>query len=438
MTKAPRLSVALLAASTATVALAAGAAPSGGQLASDVPAADFEKIHAVTAADPNRFLVLGGIALQPPAADLSSDLRPFLGRWEGYNTNPPVKKDLKVALVIRSIDGDRADAFIYYGYNLQYPTAVRHIAFKVSKGEGVSLEAGADTGSSDHIQLALRQGAETLTGELSLGGGAGNYVGSTSVNSIELSRTSSYYVYKDYQAYLAGIRIHPESHGNADLNKFGNGYLVYLPPGYETDTGKRWPLMLFMHGMGDRGDNLLLVVKASPFKMIREKGPLPFIIVAPLLSGSPEFFSFPGKYIEGVLDEVAKRYRIDEKRVYLTGLSLGGEAAYRYSLQHPERIAAMASLGGMLAIHVPQYYSREIKELEGVPLSRLRGVAAWQIHGTGDAIVPVQLARRLVDEFARSGVQVRYTELTDHEHDVWSDTFADPAFYDWFLQHAKK
>ncbi len=222
------------------------------------------------------------------------------------------------------------------------------------------------------------------------------------------------------------------------MSRLGNGYLVYLPPGYETDPGKRWPLLLFMHGMGDRGDNLFLLAKASPFKMIREKGPLPFVIVAPLLSGSPDFFSFPGKYIEGVLDEVTKRYGIDEKRVYLVGLSLGGEAAYRFSMEHPERIAAMASLGGMLAIHVPSYYPREIQELAGIPLSRLEDVPAWQIHGSGDAIVPVQLARRLVDDFARAGVKVRFTELTDHEHDVWSDTFADPAFYRWFLQYQKK
>ncbi len=135
---------------------------------------------------------------------------------------------------------------------------------------------------------------------------------------------------------------------------------------------------------------------------------------------------------------MASRYRIDEKRVYLAGLSLGGEAAYRFSLEHPERIAAMASLGGLLAIHAPSFYPKEIQELDGTPLSRLREVPSWEIHGAGDAIVPVQLARRLVSEFAGAGVKIRFTELADHEHDVWSDTFADPAFNEWFLQHEKR
>jgi predicted esterase len=92
----------------------------------------------------------------------------------------------------------------------------------------------------------------------------------------------------------------------------------------------------------------------------------------------------------------------------------------------------------MLAIHVPSYYPREIQELTGIPLSRLGEVPSWQIHGAGDAIVPVKLARRLVEDFARAGVKVRFTELSDHEHDVWSETFADPEFYQWFLPHEKK
>ncbi len=409
---------------------------------SDVRAADFDQLHAATADDPNRFLVLGGVEVQSPPAGVPEGVRGFLGRWEGYNTNPPVRNDLKVALVVRSIDGDWAEAVIYYGYNLQYPTAVKHISVHVTKAGGVSLEAalqaGGGPGATGHVRLGLDRESGNLKGDISLGGGTANYVGSTSVNPIELTRSSSFHVYKDYPAYLASVRIRAERYEDETLHRFGDGYLVYLPAGYEADAGKRWPLLLFMHGMGDRGSNVLLLAKASPFKMIREKGPLPFVIVAPLLSASPDFFSFPGKYLEGVLDEVTKRYRIDQKRIYLAGLSLGGEAAYRFSLEHPERIAAMASLGGMLAIHVPSFYGKEIRELDGLPLSRLKDVPSWEIHGAGDAIVPVQLAERLVEEFARAGVKVRLTVLTDHEHDVWSDTFTDPAFYDWFLQHEKR
>ena len=82
---------------------------------------------------------------------------------------------------------------------------------------------------------------------------------------------------------------------------YGQGYLLYLPEGYEANPKQTWPLIIFLHGSGDRGDNLFLLAKASPFMMIREKGPLPFIIVAPLLSTSQYYASFPENYMDGVL-----------------------------------------------------------------------------------------------------------------------------------------
>lgn len=424
-------------------AFASGCSMYGKQTAPvNVAAADFDKIHAATDDDANKFLILGNVKAEQPSKDLPDDLRPFLGRWEGYNTNLPAKKDLKIALAIRSIGNKSAEGVIYYGYNFQYPTGVKKIFFKVSTGTGTFLEAPLesekDSETGSYIKLSFQKETGNLTGEIALGSGTANFVGSQSVNTVELSRNSSFYVYKDYRAYLTGLRIYPEKYGNAELNRYGNGYLIYLPEGYEKKPDRKWPLLLFMHGMGDRGDNVYILAKASPFKMIREKGPLPFVIVAPLLSGSPDFFSFPGKYLEGVLDEVSKKYRIDEKRVYLTGLSLGGEAAFRFALEHPEKIAAIASLSGVLALHVPEFYKTEVQELNGIPLSRLREVPAWQLHSANDTIVPLFLGQKLVDDFARAGVNVRFTVIPDHDHDIWSDTYSDPEFYKWFLQYRKK
>lgn len=108
---------------------------------SDVPAADFDQIHAVTPEDTNRFLILGKVKVESPSTGLSKDLQPFLGRWEGFNTNPPAKNDLKVALVVRSIKNNSGDGVIYYGYNLQYPTSIKSIHFKVSRKDEVLIEA---------------------------------------------------------------------------------------------------------------------------------------------------------------------------------------------------------------------------------------------------------------------------------------------------------
>lgn len=402
---------------------------------------DFDTIHAATSDDPNKFIVLGNVRIELPRKNLSNDLRLFLGRWEGYNTDFPAKNDLKIALVISTINSTKAEGILYYGYNIQYPAEVKNISFTVSKNNGIVLESPIYPGNNDetnaYIKLKYTKETDSLSGRISPGNGTARFPGSNTSHTIELNRTVSFYVYKNYQSYLAGLRIYPEEFRNAELDTYGNAYLIYLPEEYERNTEKRWPLLFFLHGMGDRGTNVFLLTKASPFKMIREKGPLPFIIIAPLLNDSPDFFSFPARYIDGVLDEIMENWRIDEKRVYLTGLSLGGEASYRFTLQHPEKIAAMASLGGLLAPHAPHYYQNEIKELDGIPLSRMKDVPVWEIHSKNDAIVPLYFAQNLVNDFNQAGITIKLTVLGDHDHNIWSDTYTDPEFYKWFLQYKK-
>ncbi len=398
-----------------------------------IPASDFDKIHAVTGDDTNKFLILGNVTAEMPSKGLSKDLQPFPGRWEGYNYNLPVKKDLKIVLIISSINEKNSDGIIYYGYNLQYPMGINKINLKVVRRESVEIKASIQQEQlpwmTSHIKLKYNKTKDSLSGEISHG-----IFGGT--DTIELRRSESFYVYKDYKAYLAGKRIYTKNYNNTDLNKYGKGYMVYLPDGYEEKTSEKWPLILFLHGTGDRGTNVFLLAKASPYMMIREKGPLPFIIIAPLLNLSKDFRCFPGHYLEGVLDEVMENYRVDDKRIYLTGISMGGEASYRFSLEHPEKFAAVASLSGCLAKYDSAFY-REKEEMKNIPLSRLKGVPAWEIHGSDDIIVPVDKAQGTINDFNNSGVNIMFTILKNHDHDVWSDTYTDPEFYKWFLQYKK-
>ena len=165
---------------------------------------------------------------------------------------------------------------------------------------------------------------------------------------VELSRDRSFYIYKDYAQYLADKRISSKTYQNSGLEHYGKGYLLYLPEGYEADPKKTWPLIFFLHGYGDRGDNVLLLAKASPFMYIREQGSLPFIIAAPLLTAFEGYSSFPETYMDGVLAEVQANYRVDPKRIYVTGLSMGGEATWRFALHQPDTFAAIAPLSAYL------------------------------------------------------------------------------------------
>jgi hypothetical protein len=170
---------------------------------------------------------------------------------------------------------------------------------------------------------------------------------------VELKRDRSFYVYKGYERYFERERFYPKKYKGQNLSRYGQGYLVYLPEAYGAQPEKEWPLILFLCGSGDRGPNVFLFAKNGRFQMIREKAPLPFIIVAPMLDLSSEFRSFPDAYLDGVMAEIEKEYRVDTTRRYLTGLSMGGEATYRYALHRPEAFAAIAPLAAFDARFSP-------------------------------------------------------------------------------------
>jgi len=120
-------------------------------------------------------------------------------------------------------------------------------------------------------------------------------------------------------------------------------YLIYLPKDYEAQSKKRWPLMLFLHGAGERGTNIAKVAVHGPPKLVKQGRDFPFIIVSPQC---PNGERWDNDVLLALLDEVGEKYRVDESRVYLTGLSMGGYGAWSLGLTHPERFAAIAPICG--------------------------------------------------------------------------------------------
>jgi predicted esterase len=375
-------------------------------------APDFETVHSPVNNDSNTYLVFGKIPISPAAQGLSPDLAAFLGRWEGYDYSPPVKKDYKIVLVIQDISSQGGKAFLWLGTNLQYPSSIQEIHFQVISGAAHAIEFKASfDGSTKTIRLTYDPGKKLLESP------------DNDHRPLELSQNQSFYVYKDYSRYLAGKRISSKVYQNKDLSQYGKGYLLYLPDGYEDSPNKSWPLILFLHGSGDTGDNIYLLAKASPFMMIREKGPLPFIIVAPLLNASQK--DFPLEYLDGVLAEAQATYLVDPKRIYVTGVSLGGRASYRFAIRHPETFAAIAVL------------SARIDDDQIPLLDRIKSLPVWVIHGADDTVIPLVKAQAPVDALKAVGGNIIFSDLVGHDHDTWTDTYSDPAFYNWFLQHQR-
>ena len=98
-------------------------------------------------------------------------------------------------------------------------------------------------------------------------------------------------------------------------------FLLHLPAGYHVDLDKNWPLLVFLHGAGERGDDLELVKKWGPPKMVEAKQDLPFVVVSPQC---PTDVFWNIEHLSQLIDSVIKNNRVDQKRVYLTGLSMGG------------------------------------------------------------------------------------------------------------------
>lgn len=198
----------------------------------------------------------------------------------------------------------------------------------------------------------------------------------------------------------------------------GCRYLLYLPSGYEGST-ERFPLVLFLHGSGERGTDLSRVVLHGLPKEIESGRPFPFIAVSPQC---PEFRYFDVHTLSALLDEIEAEYRVDKERVYVTGLSLGGYYTYALAAHTPERFAAIAPICGA-------------SEPEIAP--RLAKMPIYTVHGTADTAVPFESGKRMADAARAAGAQVEFITIEGAGHNVWSETYAGEDIYAWLLRHRR-
>jgi len=206
-------------------------------------------------------------------------------------------------------------------------------------------------------------------------------------------------------------------------------YLLFLPRGYEAGAGKRWPLILFLHGSGERGTNVWKVATHGPPGKVASQPDFPFIIVSPQC---PEGEHWSNDVLLALLDEVMGHYATDPARIYLTGLSMGGYGTWDLGLTHPERFAAMVPIcggGEMISLLLS---SREKAE-------SLKALGIWAFHGAKDSVVPVEESQRMVEAAKKVGIkEVKLTIYPETDHNSWTQTYNNPELYDWLLSHRSK
>jgi len=205
--------------------------------------------------------------------------------------------------------------------------------------------------------------------------------------------------------------------------------LLYLPKDYQTAGGRRWPLLCFLHGAGERGTDLALVAKHGPPKLAAQKKAFPFIIVSPQC---PLEQIWNDEALLALLDHMVARFRIDNHRVYLSGLSMGGYGTWSLGLKYPERFAAIAPVcgGGSGA---------DILLASQTTSRALRSLAVWAFHGAKDPVVPPAESKVMVAALKKAGCRDVTLTLYPHTgHDAHTETYNNPALYEWFLQHRRR
>jgi predicted peptidase len=203
-------------------------------------------------------------------------------------------------------------------------------------------------------------------------------------------------------------------------------YQLFLPAEYGKEQGKKWPLILFLHGAGERGDDVGLVKKHGPPKLLDGKTDsktdspaAKFIVVSPQCPANKWWQ--PHEVI-ALLDEVSEKYAVDPDRVYLTGLNMGGFGTWEAASRYPERFSAIAPICG-------GGDPRRVRSLRDMP--------TWVFHGDKDNVVHVQRSIEMVEALKQNGNDAKFTRYPDAGHDSWTETYDNAELYEWFLKHKR-
>lgn len=192
--------------------------------------------------------------------------------------------------------------------------------------------------------------------------------------------------------------------------------LVYLPSDYHS-TSEPWPLIIFLHGSGNRGYDVDGLRTRGPASEIENGRQLPFIVATPQCP--------PGKHWSTVrvayfLDEIEKDFNCGS--VFLTGASMGGSGTWRAASAMPDRFDAIAPLCG-------SGDPSDAKQLIGVP--------TWAFHGANDTVIPVDESEKMVQAINATGGKAKLTVYPNAGHGIEQLTYGDEAIYHWFLQLRK-
>lgn len=199
-------------------------------------------------------------------------------------------------------------------------------------------------------------------------------------------------------------------------------YYLYFPEDYISKEAEKFPLLLFLHGGGESGEELEQIKTNGPPKLIAEGKQFPFLILAPQNPNKKKWWN--SRALVQLLDTVVSNNRVDTNRIYLTGLSRGGGAAWELAVQYPDKFAAMAVVCGMAPTPYATWIDKEM------PI--------WVFHGDKDESIPISESIEMVDKLKNMGYDVQFTIYEGVSHNSWEKAYNTEELYTWFINQSRK
>jgi predicted peptidase len=197
-------------------------------------------------------------------------------------------------------------------------------------------------------------------------------------------------------------------------------YLLYLPENYYSEKQKAWPLIIFLHGSGAGSSDIQALREMTLAGRLENLRQFPFLVVSPQC-GTSESWK-PAK-LKLFIQKISSRIRVDKKRIYLTGISMGGYATWETAIEYPDMFAAIVPLAG------PCDESKACS---------LKNVPVWAFHGENDRDISPLFSKNMVNAIIKCGGKAKLTILPGVAHNCLRETYSKDELYQWLLENAKE
>ncbi|MDQ0914653.1 prolyl oligopeptidase family serine peptidase [Paenibacillus sp. V4I5] len=198
-------------------------------------------------------------------------------------------------------------------------------------------------------------------------------------------------------------------------------YLISFPDGYADQT-REWGLIVFLHGMDMRGDNVTQLLNYGLLEAANEGNlSLPFVVAVPQCP-SESYWNMERDAVTALIEELSANHRVDGRRIFLIGYSLGGYGVWDLAIHNPKMFAAI----------VPLSSGGQVSKAE-----KLKDISIWAFHGAKDDIVPLEQMTDMVSAIEKHQGNVRLTIYPDLGHDIMRETLSNQELYTWLLEQTK-